>query len=181
MTQIDILCNDKIYTEMLCLELEAQGYTAFVGYTGYGDILLCEKGLEREGCCITFSENGDADLKRPFEIPLLLELIEVRSGDDNIVDNKEAALYVSTVSAAAVYRGDRIILSELEHRILLYLYERKNEYVSQRELAEHFFGDQALQNPLRVYISYLRNKLDEAFGVKFIYTARGKGYMLKIQ
>jgi len=34
-------------------------------------------------------------------------------------------------------------------------------------------------NADNVYVSYLRKKLDDTFGVKMIYTIRGKGYMLK--
>ena len=180
MKQIDIICNDKLYTEMLCLELEAAGYKTERRYTGHADLLLCDAELKREGNCITFSDRYEADLIRPFEISELITLAEQKL--KNTEERSDIySLWVCPESPYAVYRGTQIPLSELEHGILLYLYNRRNEYVSPKELAVAFFEDENMQNPVRVYISYLRNKLDEAFGVKLIYTAREKGYMLKTQ
>lgn len=39
-----------------------------------------------------------------------------------------------------------------------------------------YFGD---TNIVDVYISYLRNKIDDKYNKKFIYTVRGVGYQLK--
>lgn len=180
MKQIDIICNDKTYTEMLRLELEACGYRTSDRYTGHGALVICDSSLKKQENCITFSFHDGADLVRPFAISELISLVEQRL--ENTGDTTESRdLWVCSDSAYAVCRGTQITLSELEHGILLYLYENRDKYVSQEELAEKFFGDGSLHNPVRVYISYLRNKLDETFGVKFIYTIRGKGYMLKVQ
>lgn len=179
MKQIDILCNDKIYTEMLILELEAQGYKALGKHTGYADIVVCESERRVGDNCITFSESEGADLLRPFNIEELVSLIEEKTGyEEKNIGSRE--LYVSATSRYAIYQGKRIVFTELEHRLLCCLYGRRNMYVSLAELAEELFGDPEAHNPVRVYVSYLRNKLDEAFGVKFIYTVRGKGYILKI-
>ncbi len=178
MKQIDIICNDKIYTEMLCLELEALGYITSGRNTGRADVVVCEAGQNIAENCITFSRTeGNADLTRPFLVKELVELIEKASG--GALDKPQKELHVSPVSNHAVYKGERVELSELEHKILYYLYLRRDKYVSQSELASEFFGKESSVNPVRVYISYLRNKFDEAFGVKLIYTVRGKGYMLK--
>lgn len=179
MKQIDIICNDKQYTRLLCLELEARGYRAEPRNTGRADLILCEKGTAVQDNCITFSRDGDADLVRPFDIEELIALIEERTDGEGHKSTEEE-LWVSTSSRCAAYRGTRIAFSELEHRLLLCLYEKRNSCVSCAELAGELFGDPGAENPVRVYISYLRNKLDEAFGVKFIYTARGKGYILKV-
>lgn len=178
MKQVDIICNDKIYTEMLCLELEDLGYTASVRNTGRADVVVCEAGSNTAANQITFSyEEGKADLTRPFLIEELVDLIEKASGGN--IDKPEDELYVSSVSSYALYKGERVELSELEHKILYYLYLHRDECVSQAHLAGEFFGDERSVNPVRVYISYLRNKFDETFGIKLIYTVRGKGYMLK--
>ncbi|MBQ4562032.1 MAG: winged helix-turn-helix transcriptional regulator [Clostridia bacterium] len=174
MKQIDIICNDKIYTEMLCLELRDRGYRVSDKNTGKADIILCEKEDRGDANIVTFSQKGGADLIRPFDIEELVSLIESKSADETA----DEGLFVSPVSSYAVYKGTEVSLSELEHKILYYLYDRPDEYVMADELARKFFADED-KNTLRVYISYLRNKLDEAFGIKFIYTARGKGYMLK--
>ena len=175
MKQIDIICNDKIYAEMLCLELSDRGYKTSDKNTGKADLLLIEADHKGSYNTVTFSRKEGADLVRPFAIEELVALIESK----NTEQQKSDDLYVSPTAAYAVYRGTEISLSELEHGILYYLYSKKGSYVSADELAKEFF-DGADKNTLRVYISYLRNKLDEAFGVKLIYTARGKGYMIKL-
>ncbi len=178
MKQIDILCNDKIYAEMLSLELKEAGYETECRYTGYADIVLCEAERRVSDNCITFTEEGEADLIRPFSIEELILLIEKRTGDISSRVGTDV-LYVSPTARYASYKGAQIALSELEHKLLYYLYTHSDRYVPVSELAREFFGEEDSENPVRVYISYLRNKLDETFGVKFIYTARGKGYMLK--
>ena len=176
MKQIDIICNDKIYTEMLCLELNDRGYRTSDKNTGRADVILMEKEGKGEGNVITFSRNKGADLTRPFDIEELVSLI----GSKSTTEPKGGELYVSSGVSYAVYRGSEVALTELEHKILHYLYTHPDVYVTVDELANAFFGN-GDKNSVRVYISYLRNKLDEAFGVKLIYTARGKGYMLKRQ
>lgn len=176
MKKIDIICNDKIYAEMLALELEALGYKAGDRNSGRADIVLMEKEGKGEANLITFSKKEGSDLLRPFDIAELVTLIESKKPTAQKTD---CELYVSEKSPYATYHNVRIELSELEHRMLLYLYKRSGEYVSTQELAHTLFDSSNAENPVRVYISYLRNKLDEAFGVKLIYTARGKGYQLK--
>ncbi len=172
MKQVDIICNDKIYTEMLCLELGERGYRTSDKNTGRADVVLMEKEGRGEGNIITFSRGDTADLIRPFDIKALVTLIESKDSKAHKTDG----LCVSSTSRYAVYRDTEIALTELEHKILYYLYN-SDGYVTAEELAKEFFGDED-KNTLRVYISYLRNKLDEAFGIKFIYTARNKGYKL---
>ena len=176
MKQIDIICNDKIYTEMLSLELAERGYRVSDKNTGNADILLIEAEYKGTDNTVTFSRKEGADLVRPFAVEELVSLIEAKYTEEQKADG----LYVSPTAAYAVYRGTEISLSELEHAILYYLYSRAGSYVSADELAKEFFGNENEKNTLRVYISYLRNKLDEAFRVKLIYTARGKGYMIKL-
>ena len=159
---------------MLCLELGERGYRTSDKNTGRADVILIEKEGRGKGNIITFSRGKTADLIRPFSIDELVILIDSKQTQKT---EKADMLYVSDTARYAVYRGDEIALTELEHKILYYLYTNAG-YITAEELAKEFFGDENEKNTLRVYISYLRNKLDEAFGIKFIYTARGKGYKL---
>ena len=163
---------------MLCLELEAAGYKASTKYSGYADMIIAEPEHSVGDNCITFSEHSGAMLLRPFDIEELIALIEQRTAGVNKSPENDG-LYVSSTAKYAMYRGVQVTLSELEHKLLYYLYCHIDGYISVGELATELFGEAGAENPVRVYISYLRNKLDEAFGVKFIYTARGKGYMLR--
>ncbi len=161
---------------MLILELNERGYKTSDKNTGRADILLIEAEYKGTDNTVTFSRKEGADLIRPFEIEDLISLIGSKGTEESRIDE----IYVSPTACYAVYKDTQISLSDLEHKILYYLYNRHGEYVTAEELAREFFADED-KNTLRVYISYLRNKLDEAFGIKFIYTARNKGYMLKRQ
>ncbi|MBR6514210.1 MAG: winged helix-turn-helix transcriptional regulator [Clostridia bacterium] len=173
MKQIDIICNDKIYTELLCLELSDRGYKTSDKNSGRADVILIEADYHGNENTVTFSKKEGADLVRPFDIEELVSLIESKNIKESFFDE----LYVSQSGCYAVYKENEISLTELEHKILCCLYEAKGEYVTAEELAARFFDGED-KNTVRVYISYLRNKLDESFGIKFIYTARGKGYKL---
>ena len=93
----------------------------------------------------------------------------------------EDALIVDLLKKTAAYSGVSIPLTRREFELLAYLYTRRGFPVSREELIRevwrfNFTGD---TNVVDVYIRYLREKLDERFGVKLILTVRGKGYMLK--
>jgi two-component system OmpR family response regulator len=73
-------------------------------------------------------------------------------------------------------RGQAVILTALEHRLLAYLMHRPNAIVSKAELTEHIY-DQAFDKDSNV-IEVLVNRLRKKFGADFIKTRRGLGYMI---
>ena len=183
MLHIDVLSDDRIYADMLVLELAAAGYRAVAGYSGYSDVVVWDADSPLPADIkydISFSVSEGADLLRPFDISELLSMIEGREGRGAKNADSVQELYLSPAEQRAYFRGEAIALSDVEYRMLAILYNNKNQYVETAGLAEDIFGDPASLNPVRVYMSYLRNKLDEAYKVKLIYTARGKGYMLKL-
>ncbi|MBN8091198.1 winged helix-turn-helix domain-containing protein, partial [Vibrio vulnificus] len=74
----------------------------------------------------------------------------------------------------------QIDLSPREYKLLLFLLENKDKVVSRMQILERVWGIQfdTNTNVVDVYISYLRNKLDESQG-KMIHTIKGTGYMLQ--
>jgi len=67
-------------------------------------------------------------------------------------------------------------LTPREIEVLVYLNEKRGEFVSNREFDEKFdFGI----NAARVYISQIRKKLNQDPNNSDILSAHGKGYMLK--
>lgn len=84
-------------------------------------------------------------------------------------------------SHSATYRGERIALSKKEFSLLCLLMEKKGETVKREEAAERVFGEDIASgsNVVDVYIKYLREKIDERFGIKLISTVRGAGYTIK--
>ena len=83
-----------------------------------------------------------------------------------------------------LYNGEAIALTETERLLLEFLYENRGSAVSREEILTRVWGRDDNENARKtnltdVYIRYLREKLDDRFGVRIIFSVRGKGYMLK--
>ena len=77
--------------------------------------------------------------------------------------------------------GEPVELTHKEYALLKYLVENKRNVLSRDQILQtvwgyDFIGD---TNVVDVYISYLRSKIDERFGEKYIYTTRGVGYAIR--
>jgi DNA-binding response OmpR family regulator len=72
-------------------------------------------------------------------------------------------------------------LTKREFDLLTMLMENKGIVLSRDRLLEQVWGYdyQGETNAVDVYIRFLRSKIDDAFGVKYIYTVRGVGYTLR--
>lgn len=80
-----------------------------------------------------------------------------------------------------IFKEKEVSLSKKEFELLSYLMENRGIVLSREKILDHvwgydFYGD---TNVTDVYIRYLRNKIDQKFGVQFIHTIRGVGYMFK--
>jgi two-component system OmpR family response regulator len=77
-------------------------------------------------------------------------------------------------------RGLVIALTAREYGLLAFLMRRAGDVVSKSEILDNVWdaaytgGD----NVVEVYISYLRRKIDEPFGLQTLRTVRGLGYRL---
>ncbi|HIY22268.1 MAG TPA: response regulator transcription factor [Candidatus Flavonifractor merdigallinarum] len=80
-------------------------------------------------------------------------------------------------------QGTVVELTRREFDLLHYLLENKEKVVSRESLLDHVWGfDYAGEtNAVDVYIRFLRAKLEEPFGEKFIHTVRGVGYVIREQ
>lgn len=72
-----------------------------------------------------------------------------------------------------------IDLSPREYKLLLFLLENRNKVMSRTQILNAVWGINYDNNTnvVDVYISYLRNKIEQNH--KFIHTIKGTGYMLK--
>ncbi|HEX8051132.1 MAG TPA: response regulator transcription factor [Solirubrobacterales bacterium] len=76
--------------------------------------------------------------------------------------------------------GKELALTPTEFRLLAFLMRNRNQVVSQLQLLEEVWGNEdADPKQVRLYVSYLRRKLNEA-GVDPIETVRGFGYRYRI-
>ncbi len=84
-------------------------------------------------------------------------------------------------NTAKVYKNDEeVILTSLEYKILLLLFNNKNILVTREQILDKIWdvaGNFVNDNTLTVYIKRIREKIDDKDG-KIIQTVRGIGYIV---
>jgi len=81
-----------------------------------------------------------------------------------------------------VWVGDvSVDLTKKEFDLLAYLMQNKGVVISRERLLDSVWGYDFVgeTNAVDVYIRYLRAKIEEPFGLKFIQTIRGVGYIIR--
>ena len=78
--------------------------------------------------------------------------------------------------------GDEVVdLTKKEFDLLLFLAKNKNRVLKREEVLEKVsgYGYAGKTNIVDVYVRYLRSKIDEKVGKKYIHTVRGIGYVAR--
>ncbi len=97
-----------------------------------------------------------------------------KSAADSLILNEKE----HTVS----YKRETVELTKREFALLLYLIANKGATVTRAQAAKAVWEkDVTDTNIVDVYVRYLREKLDEKFGIKLISTVRGIGYTIKTE
>lgn len=128
-------------------------------------------------------------LTKPFAIEELLARIRVlfklKSSNSTAPSTQQAltcgklTLYPDKFELN--YDGTPIAVTKKEFELLEYLMQNKNIALTRDQILENVWGYNYVgdTNVVDVYIRYLRNKIDQPFQQKLIYTIRGIGYQLK--
>jgi DNA-binding response OmpR family regulator len=131
---------------------------------------------------------ADDYMTKPFAIEELLARIRVALNrvKNSMAETKMDKLQVGGVtlnlaSHTAFFGEEELILTKKEYELLEYLIRNKNIALTREQLLNNvwdyeYFGD---TNVVDVYIRYLRQKIDEKYGVHLISTVRGVGYIIK--
>ena len=129
---------------------------------------------------------ADDYITKPFEIEELLARIRAAMrkrtapvSGGNVLTSGE--LKLDPARHEVHYGGERIELTHREFALLQVLMENKSIVLSREKLLELVWDyDYAGEtNEVDVYIRYLRAKIDDAYGVKYIHTVRGVGYVFR--
>jgi two-component system response regulator ArlR len=129
---------------------------------------------------------ADDYVTKPFEMEELLARIragirrgQLRMSEVNLLEL--ADLSINRMTREVIKHGDSIDLTKTEYELLEYLLTNKGLVLTRDQIIEHIWGydDVGDSNILDVYIRYLRNKIDNPYGIKLIHTIRGVGYTLK--
>lgn len=129
---------------------------------------------------------ADDYLVKPFHFKELISRINALTRRTKFNYKEKEQVYIChnlkvNLDEHSVFQNENPIdLSPREYKLLLFLLENKNKVVSRTQILNAVWGINYDNNTnvVDVYISYLRNKIDETQH-KFIHTIKGTGYMLK--
>jgi len=129
---------------------------------------------------------ADDYLVKPFHFKELISRINALTRRTKFNYKEKDQVYichnlkVNLDEHSVIQNENSIDLSPREYKLLLFLLENKNKVISRTQILNAVWGINYDNNTnvVDVYISYLRNKIDENQH-KFIHTIKGTGYMLK--
>ncbi len=92
-------------------------------------------------------------------------------------------LHMEPASYSAGYGDEPINLTKKEFDLLNYLWQHENTAITRDDLLTNVWGYEFTgdTNIVDVYIRYLRQKIDDRFGIKTIHTIRAVGYMFRYE
>ena len=145
--------------------------------TAKGDIMDRVMGLD---------SGADDYVVKPFAIEELLARIRRSLKGRQASPKREEVLkagelILDPARRIVTYGDEEIDLTRTEFDLLQYLMRNKGIVLTRENILEKVWGYEHSgdTNVVDVYIRYLRSKLDERLGKKFIYTVRGVGYQLR--
>ncbi len=131
---------------------------------------------------------ADDYLTKPFAIQELLARIRAalrkhapanESPEGEVLTVKNLTLYPSRYEVRV--GEENVGLTKKEYSLLEYLMRNKRTVLTRNQILQKVWGYDYIgdTNVVDVYIRYLRAKIDDRFGEKYIYTMRGVGYVVK--
>lgn len=131
---------------------------------------------------------ADDYVTKPFDTDELLARIRgaIRRHTERVRDSEETRYVVKNMILyperyEVTVQGQPVELTHKEYSLLKYLVENKRNVLSRDQILQTVWGYDYIgdTNVVDVYISYLRSKIDDKFGEKYIYTTRGVGYAIR--
>lgn len=163
----------------VCRRIRLESQVPIIMLTAKDDVTDKVAGLDM---------GADDYMTKPFAIEELLARIRVALNrkKHTIEASKGDILQIGDItlnlaSHSAYYGEEELVLTKKEYELLEYLMRNKNVALTREQLLNNvwdyeYFGD---TNVVDVYIRYLRQKIDEKYGVHLISTVRGVGYIIK--
>ncbi len=143
-------------------------------------IMLTAKG-EVMDKVVGLDSGADDYITKPFAIEEVLARMRVAfkkktTGDVSVLTLKD--LTIDTKQRSVKVGESDVDLTKTEFDLLTYLVLNKNIVLTREQILNYVWGYDYIgeTNIVDVYIRYLRTKIDDRIGTKFIHTIRGVGY-----
>ena len=179
---VDLVLLDIMLPELsgmeVCRRIRQESEVPIIILTAKGDVTDKVAGLDM---------GANDYMTKPFAIEELLARIRVALKSrpaDAEKDGKSLSYGKLTVDPAVrqvSFGGEPLSLTKKEFDLLAFLLKNKNRAIPREELLSEvwdydYAGD---TNVVDVYVRYLRQKVEEPLGIRFIETVRGVGYMVR--
>lgn len=163
----------------VCRRIRIESQVPIIMLTAKDDVMDKVAGLDM---------GADDYMTKPFAIEELLARIRVAIGrkeKKEKEDSKERLTYdklvVDVAAHTAMFGDEEVTLTKKEYELLEFLLKNQGEALSREQILNNvwdyeYYGD---TNVVDVYIRYLRQKIDERFGLQMIQTLRGIGYVIR--
>jgi DNA-binding response OmpR family regulator len=125
----------------------------------------------------------DDYLMKPFHFPELLARVRAvlrREGETRHTILRIGDLVIDPNAMRGYFRGSEITFTVKEFSIVEYLMRNAGRVVSQEELLEHVWNEDAnlFTQTIKVHINNIRKKLKNAGAGDLIKTVKGRGYVI---
>lgn len=179
---VDLIILDIMLPELsgieVCRRVRLESDVPIIMLTAKDDVTDKVAGLDM---------GADDYMTKPFAIEELLARIRVALNRkkkqqvqkmDKIVFGD---LVINLSGHSVKFKDQDINLTKKEYELLEYLLKNKNIAITREQLLNNvwdydYLGD---TNVVDVYIRYLRQKIDDRFGIHLISTVRGVGYIIR--
>lgn len=165
----------------VCRRVRTESQVPIIMLTAKDDVTDKVAGLDM---------GADDYMTKPFAIEELLARIRVAlsrhakdsKGQETVVDKLTFDRLTLNLTSHSAYFGDEeLALTKKEYELLEYLLRNRNIALTREQLLNNvwdydYFGE---TNVVDVYIRYLRQKIDDRFGIRMIHTVRGVGYIIR--
>ena len=148
-------------------------------------IMLTAKGDTMDRV-MGLDSGADDYMVKPFAIEELLARIRKAMKHKPTASEKPASLKAGDLCLdrskhTITYAAEPVELTKTEFDLLEYLMLNQEMVLTREAILDRVWGYEYSgdTNVVDVYIRYLRSKIDERFGRKFIHTVRGVGYQLR--
>ena len=181
----DIVLLDVMLPDMdgftICRKVRELSQVPIIMVTAKDDIEDKVQGLDI---------GADDYITKPFATPELLARMRVVLRRREIGDReKELSEEVLSIKNMVMYPARHEVmvdstpveLTKKEYDLLEYLLRNKRSVMTRDQILSNVWGYDYMgdTNVVDVYIRYLRQKIDDRFQEKYIYTMRGVGYVIK--